>query len=128
MNKLIMIVDDDLTILTLVDLMLRRLHFSVLKAKDALSALQLLEMSVPDLIILDVMMPDMDGFELCKQLRAHPSTAETPIVFLSARTDSESVTKGFKAGANAYVSKTSVYPDLATNVRKLLGADKLDVN
>ncbi len=120
MKKLIMLVDDESGMLDLVGLILQRQGYGVLKARDALTALALLESSAPDLFILDVMMPDMSGIELCRHLRSRPQTAETPIVMLSARTDLETKRQSFEAGANLYLSKLAVHRELAVVVRDML--------
>lgn len=89
MKRQIMLVDDENGMLDLIGLVLQRQGFSVLKAKDAFTALALLESSTPDLFVLDVMMSKMSGIELCRRIRERPETSETPVVMLSARTDSD---------------------------------------
>lgn len=121
MTKQIMVVDDEVGALTLIGIMLERGGFEVLKAKDAFAALEIVETSTPDLFILDVMMPRMDGIELCRQIRNREATAETPIIILSARGDTESIEEGFEAGANDYLSKPILHHDLVTKVRDMLG-------
>src|SRR5690554_6243094 len=103
--KRILVVDDEIGALTLIGIMLERGGFEVLKAKDAEQALVVLEHDTPDLIILDVMMPGMDGIELCRVLRERPNTVETPILILSARGDAKSVMAGMEAGASDYLPK-----------------------
>jgi DNA-binding response OmpR family regulator len=90
------------------------------EAADAYSALDLLETSTPDLFILDVMMPGMDGIELCKRIRARPETSTTPILMLSAKNDAKTIKNGLEAGANDYMVKPPVHQDLVGRVRKLL--------
>ena len=124
MNKQIMVVDDEVNILTLLDITLKRRGFSVLKANDSYSALTILESSTPDLFILDLMMPGMDGLELCRQIRARPETAQTPVIILSARYDPRSIDRARAAGANAYLSKMSLHSDLVTQVRSMLTAEQ----
>ena len=120
MNKHILVVDDEIGALTLIGIMLERGGFTVLKAKDADSALSLLEQNNPDLIILDVMMPGMDGIELCKVMRDRDDTGATPILILSARGDAESVMRGMEAGANDYLPKPILHHDLVAKVRSML--------
>jgi DNA-binding response OmpR family regulator len=120
MKRQIMLVDDESGMLDLVGLILQRQGFSVLKARDAFTALALLESSTPDLFVLDVMMPGMDGIELCQRIRQRPETSETPVVMLSARTDSETKRHSFEAGANLYLSKMAVHRELGAIVRELL--------
>lgn len=122
MNELIMVVDDDPGILTLMDVTLRKQGYSVLKANGPYEALRYLDSVTPSLIVLDVMMPDMNGIELCEAIRARPQTAVTPILMLSARSDSRSVSSAMQAGANGYISKTGAYHELLHHIRSLLDA------
>jgi two-component system, OmpR family, phosphate regulon response regulator PhoB len=120
MKKNILVVDDELGALTLIGIMLERGGFNVLKAKDAEAALATLEQSTPDLMILDVMMPGMNGIELCKRIRNRAATRETPILILSARGDADSVMQGMEAGANDYLPKPILHHDLVAKVRSIL--------
>ncbi len=120
MKNLILIVDDEIGALTLIGIMLERGGFDVFKARNAAEALQLLDDTTPDLIILDVMMPGMDGIELCGVIRERPETAETPVLILSARGDAESIIRGMEAGANDYIPKPILHHDLVSKVRVML--------
>lgn len=120
MKKHILVVDDEIGALTLIGIMLERGGFSVLKAKDATSALAVLDQNTPDMIILDVMMPGMDGIELCKVIRERADTQDTPVLILSARGDAESVMRGMEAGANDYLPKPILHHDLVAKVRSIL--------
>lgn len=121
--KRILVVDDEIGALTLIGIMLERGGFEVLKAKDAEQALSVLELETPDLIILDVMMPGMDGIELCRVLRNRPDTQELPILILSARGDAKSVMSGMDAGASDYLPKPILHHDLVAKVRRMLNLD-----
>jgi len=116
----IMVVDDEVGALTLIGIMLERGGFSVMKSGDAFSALNTLASSVPDMFILDVMMPGMDGIELCRKIRALPACQTTPILILSARGDNEAREQGLDAGANSYLSKPILHHDLIIKVKELL--------
>ncbi len=116
----ILIVDDEVGARTLIGIMLERGGFEVLKAKDADQALSILDQETPELIILDVMMPGVDGIELCGIIRSRETTAHIPILILSARGDAESVMKGMAAGATDYLPKPILHHDLVTKVRKIL--------
>jgi DNA-binding response OmpR family regulator len=126
MKKQVLVVDDEIGALTLIGIMLERGGFSVLKAKDAKVALSVLEENTPDLIILDVMMPGMDGIELCRVIRQRPATRVTPVLILSARGDAESIIKGIEAGANDYLPKPILHHDLVSKVRSMLGESAAD--
>ncbi len=120
MKKHILVVDDEIGALTLIGIMLERGGFSVLKAKDATSALAVLEQNTPDKIILDVMMPGMDGIELCEVIRERDDTRIVPVLILSARGDAESVMRGMEAGADDYLPKPILHHDLVAKVRYML--------
>jgi DNA-binding response OmpR family regulator len=121
--KRILVVDDEIGALTLIGIMLERGGFEVLKAKDAEQALSVLDLDTPDLIILDVMMPGMDGIELCRRLRVRNDTTELPILILSARGDAKSVMSGMDAGASDYLPKPILHHDLVAKVRRMLNLD-----
>ncbi len=118
--KRILVVDDEIGALTLIGIMLDRGGFEVLKARDANQALAILDKETPDLMILDVMMPDISGIELCQMIRKRKETTETPILILSARGDAESVMRGMDAGANDYLPKPILHHDLVAKVRNML--------
>jgi len=120
MKKNVLVVDDEIGALTLIGIMLERGGFNVLKAKDADAALAILDQSIPDLIILDVMMPGTDGIELCGIIRGRDDTGEIPVLILSARGDADSVMRGMEAGANDYLPKPILHHDLVTKVRTIL--------
>jgi len=117
----ILVVDDEMGARTLLGIMLGHAGFTVITAKDANEALSLLEQpDRPDLIILDVMMPGMDGIELCRTIRRRPGLATLPILILSARTNLEDIGRGLEAGANDYLPKPVLNHDLKAKVRALI--------
>ncbi len=118
--KRILVVDDEIGALTLIGIMLDRGGFEVLKARDANQALAILDKETPDLMILDVMMPDINGIELCQMIRKRKETADTPVLILSARGDAESVMRGMDAGASDYLPKPILHHDLVAKVRSML--------
>jgi DNA-binding response OmpR family regulator len=122
MKKRILVVDDELGALTLIGIMLERGGFSVLKAKDAREALNMLDQSLPDMIILDVMMPGMDGISLCRVLRERSELDNIPILILSAKNDAQSIMRGMDAGADDYLPKPILHHDLVTKVKDMLVA------
>ena len=121
MKRHILVVDDEIGALTLIGIMLERGGFDVLKARDARAALDILEDTIPDLIILDVMMPGMNGIDLCQTIRQREVTSKTPVLILSARGDAESIIRGIEAGANDYLPKPILHHDLVSKVRSMLG-------
>ncbi len=118
----VFIVDDEIGALTLVTIMLERGGYEVVKAENAAQALEKIDSDgVPDLFILDVMMPDMNGIELCKLLKNREDTQEVPVLILSARSDSRSVVEGIDAGATDYLLKPIFHNNLVEKVRGILG-------
>jgi diguanylate cyclase (GGDEF)-like protein len=117
---LILVVDDDADVTTLVAMNLRFEGFDVLVANDARSGLAAIERHRPDLVVLDVMMPRVDGFELCRQLRASPLTAALPIVLLTAKGLSAERIQGLTAGADDYIVKPFDITELVARVRATL--------
>lgn len=123
MKKHILVVDDEIGALKLIGIMLERGGFEVVEARDAHAALEVLDGVAPDLIILDVMMPGMNGIDLCKVIRQREATQKTPVLILSARGDAESIIHGIEAGANDYLPKPILHHDLVSKVRSMLGQD-----
>lgn len=101
----ILIVDDTPDNLALLSDALDEVGYMVLVALDGLSALSRIQRRRPDLILLDAMMPGLDGFETCQRIKADAATADIPVLFMTALTDSEHVVKGFAAGGIDYVTK-----------------------
>ena len=101
----ILVVDDVQSNVLLLKALLGREGFGIVIAMNGTEALQKVKSEHPDLILLDVMMPDMDGFEVAGHLKVEPEQAEIPIIFLTALNDSASVVKGFQLGANDFISK-----------------------
>jgi DNA-binding response OmpR family regulator len=124
----IMVVDDEEGFLRLISHILHGSGFLVVTASDATEALDVLDFVTPDLLILDRMMPGMDGIALCRMIRARSKTTQTPIIMLTARTDSESATEALAAGANAYLTKPILPPDLVAAIRAALHAKEEEAN
>lgn len=117
-NCTIMAVEDDALIARLVELELTHAGYSVVRFADGESALEHVEDHVPDLILLDLMLPGIDGFEVAKRLRAAAVTA--PILMLTARSEIQDVVSGFEAGADDYLRKPFEVPELLSRVGALL--------
>jgi DNA-binding response OmpR family regulator len=101
----VLVVDDDPVILELLVLNLELEGHEAITATDGRQALALARDAAPDLLLLDIMMPELDGFAVCRELRADPGTAELPVVLLSARAQESDLVRGTAAGADAYVTK-----------------------
>jgi DNA-binding response OmpR family regulator len=120
MAEKILIVDDDVDSLKLIGLMLKRNGYEVTAADAGGKALAKAEAEIPDLIILDVMMPDMNGLEVCRRLRANPATADIPIIMFTAKTMIDDKVKGFEAGADDYLTKPTHPAELSSRVKSVL--------
>ena len=113
----VLVVDDDAASLSALFECLRRAGYRVLVAQDGASALERAENGQPALILLDVMMPDMDGFEACRRLKRNATTADIPVLFLTALTDTAEKLKGFQAGAVDYLTKPFQWEEVLARVR-----------
>jgi pilus assembly protein CpaE len=120
MSEKILIVDDDLDTLRLVGLMLQRQGYQISAATNGQQGLDKAFEENPDLILLDVMMPDMDGYEVTRRLRQNPSTANTPILMFTAKTQLDDKVAGFEVGVNDYLTKPTHPSELQARVKSLL--------
>jgi CheY-like chemotaxis protein/MinD-like ATPase involved in chromosome partitioning or flagellar assembly len=120
MSEKILIIDDDLDTLRLVGLMLQRQGYQISAATNGQQGLEKAFEEDPDLILLDVMMPDMDGYEVTRRLRQNPSTLETPILMFTAKTQLDDKVIGFEVGANDYLTKPTHPSELQARVKTLL--------
>lgn len=120
MNWSVLVVDDEPLTQDLLRLMLEPAGFRVTGAEHGLEALQKVQESKPDIMILDVMMPHMDGITVCRKIRSNPETADLPIVMLSGKTHLNAVEEGLEAGANRYLAKPMSRNDLIQNLREVL--------
>jgi DNA-binding response OmpR family regulator len=116
--KRVLAVDDEPHILKLIAFSLRTHGFDVLEASDGLSAIEVAETERPDLILLDVMMPALDGYEACRRIKANPDTADIPIFMLTAKTQAAEHQIGFDAGARDYITKPFTPKDLVATVEQ----------
>src|SRR5512136_949819 len=120
MVEKILIIDDDLDTLKLVGLMLQKQGYLIVAANNGPQGLTQAEAENPDLILLDVMMPEMDGYEVTKRLRANALTANTPILMFTAKTQLDDKVTGFEAGADDYLTKPTHPSELIAHVKALL--------
>lgn len=116
----ILVVDDEADIRELVRLNLTREGYEVLDCESGEQALNLSRSKGPDLVVLDLMLPGIDGLEVCKQLKADPKTAQVPIVILTAKGEEADVVAGLEVGADDYVAKPFSGKVLVARVRRLL--------
>ena len=120
-RKKILLVDDAKTSLMMEQMILSRGSYEFVTAKDGQEAVEMAASEHPDLILMDIMMPKMDGLQACKQIREHDETSEIPIIMVTTRGEAANVEKGFENGCNDYVSKPINANELLSKVKKHLG-------
>jgi DNA-binding response OmpR family regulator len=120
-RPLVLVADDDPDILALVRFRLERDGYEVLSAPDGETALDLAMARTPDLAVLDVMMPRLNGYELTRKLREHGPTTTIPIILLTARVQEPDLERGFEAGADDYVTKPFSPQALGRRIQAALG-------
>ena len=124
----ILIVDDVMSNVLLLKVLLTNEKFAIATASNGRQALEQVEKENPDLVLLDVMMPDMSGFEVAQHLKSNPNTADIPIIFLTALNSTADIVKGFQVGANDFISKPFNKEELIIRVThqiSLLAAKRL---
>ncbi|NSW55398.1 MAG: response regulator [Armatimonadetes bacterium] len=119
MAKTILVVDDERHIVRLVEVNLQRAGYNVDTAYDGVEALEKVRASKPDMIVLDVMMPRMDGFEVLQNLQANPDTAEIPVIMLTAKAQDADIFKGWQQGVSSYLTKPFNPRELLTFVERI---------
>jgi len=119
--KTVLVADDDADIRELVAYRMRRNGYDVLEATNGEEALELAVAHLPDLAILDVMMPRLDGFEVTRRLRDLEQTSRLPVILLTARAQDSDVARGFGVGADDYIRKPFSPQELAMRVQAVLG-------
>jgi DNA-binding response OmpR family regulator len=120
-SKKILIVDDELSILVPLKFLLEKNNFSVALAQSGKDALDQISLSKPDLILLDIMLPDLDGYEIFQLIRENPEWDDIKVIYLSAKNRDVDIAKGLNLGADAYVTKPFSNADLMEKVRALVG-------
>ena len=120
MGARILIAEDEPNIVTSLEFLMRKCDYEVRVARDGEEALQLVEDFRPNVVLLDVMMPLKNGFEVCRRIRENPDLRGTRIVMLSARGRDAEIGKGLSLGADAYVTKPFSTKDLLAKVSELL--------
>jgi CheY-like chemotaxis protein/MinD-like ATPase involved in chromosome partitioning or flagellar assembly len=124
MPEKILIIDDDVDTLKLVGMMLQKQGYKIIAAANGEQGLKIAEAENPDLILLDVMLPEMDGYEVARRLRAESLTAETPILMFTAKTQLDDKVTGFESGADDYLTKPTHPTELRAHVKALLTRPK----
>jgi len=123
-SSLILIVDDNISNLQVLGALLSQKGYEIAVATDAVKALEFLENDVPDLMLLDVMMPGTNGYDLCKKIKTIDKLIEIPVLFLTALTDPDDIIKGFDAGGVDYISKPFNNAELLARIKTHIGLKK----
>ncbi len=119
-NRTIMLVDDERELVAVVRTMLEEKGFNVRCAYDGTQVFDFLKKQKPDLVILDVMMPQMDGLEVLTRLKGNPATSSIPVILLTEKADGEDVMVGYKMGADFYIPKPFTKNQLLDGVNSIL--------
>ncbi|HAN65370.1 MAG TPA: response regulator [Chitinophagaceae bacterium] len=120
--KKILVVDDDPYILMSLEFLMKKEGFDVKVARNGTEALDIIQQETPALVLLDIMMPDMDGYAICKHIKGNKKLQHIKVVFLSAKSKESDIQKGYDLGASLYVTKPFSTRDLMKKVRELLAA------
>jgi len=121
MSKKILLVDDSKTALMMEKMILRDEPYDLIVAMDGDEAVEKAKAELPDLILMDVVMPRMTGFEACKQLRADEKTQSIPVIMVTTRGEGENVQRGYESGCADYVTKPIDGVELIEKIRNCLG-------
>ncbi len=120
MQKKILIVEDEESLLKLESILLTTKGYLVQGATTGLAALEAIASETPDLILLDIMLPELDGFEVCKQVKKNPQTRHIPIIFLSAKKTPEDLARSKEVGGDQYITKPFKSARVMEAIEKLL--------
>ena len=124
-SDLVLIVDDSPETLGMLNATLEKENMTSLVALEGNQALSIASKMVPDIILLDAMMPNMDGFEVCQRLKSDPQLRSIPVIFMTGLSDTQSVVKGFESGGVDYITKPIVHSELIARIRVHLANNRL---
>lgn len=116
------VIDDDPEMVKAVKMMLKLEGVEVLEADSGVTGYLLIKRELPDAVLLDVMMPDIDGYEVCRKLKLNHSTKDIPIIFVTAKTGQEHIDRGLSLGAQGYITKPFGPGDLIDKITKVTSA------
>ncbi len=117
--KKALVVDDEPNILLSLEFLMKKQGYTVFIARDGQEALEIIENETPDLVILDIMMPEVDGYQVCQHMRSQDRFKDTKIIFLSAKSKEEEKQRGLELGANLYISKPFSTRNLIKQINEL---------
>ncbi|MDI6739480.1 MAG: response regulator [Candidatus Edwardsbacteria bacterium] len=119
--KKILVADDDPHVLFLISEVLTRGHYEVSQAVNGYMAMQQVSGVMPDLVVLDVMMPGIDGFEICRRIKNDPALRHIKVIMVTAKTQGRDIQAGLSAGADHYITKPFKIAELSSKIKKLIG-------
>ena len=119
-EQAVLIIDDDIGSLKMLSAYLEELDFKILIARSGESGLEKAKLGRPNLILLDIIMPGIDGFETCRRLKENPDTKDIPVIFLSAKGQESEIQEGLEAGAMDYILKPFAPDELTSQVQRVL--------
>ena len=123
MARKVLLVDDSATVLMMERMILAAERFEILTASNGQEAHEIAKRELPDLILMDIVMPRMTGLEACKVMRDDPATRHIPIILVTTRGEAQSMEQGYENGCNDYVTKPVNSTELLTKIRNILGAN-----
>lgn len=121
MSKKVLLVDDSNTALMMERMILSCTSYTLLTAQDGLEAVEKARLELPDLILMDVVMPKLNGFEACKRIKEQEATRAIPVIMVTTRGEAENVQAGWASGCNDYITKPINSSELVRKMRELLG-------
>ncbi|MBT0662982.1 response regulator [Geobacter pelophilus] len=116
----ILIVEDEESLLKLESILLSSKGYKVVGVADGVAAIEEIFSNIPDLVILDVMLPGIDGFEVCRRIKEDPATSKIPVIMLTARKNTQDMDRGLQSGADAYITKPFKSAQLIGTIERIL--------
>lgn len=116
----ILVVDDDPFILMSLEFLMKKNGYHVLVARNGTEAMQIVKDFIPDIVLLDIMMPDVNGYEICKYIKATKKLSHSKVVFLSAKSSEADIQKGYDLGASLYISKPFSTRNIVKQLKELV--------
>lgn len=118
-QKKILVVDDDPYILMSLEFLMKKNGFAVMVARNGTEALDIVEKQLPDVVLLDIMMPDVDGYEICRHIKTSKKLKDAKVVFMSAKTKEADIKKGYDLGASLYITKPFSTREMMKQIKEL---------
>ncbi len=115
----VLIVDDEPNILMSLDFLMRKEGYEVFVARNGTEALESIQNHLPDVVLLDIMMPDVDGYEICRFIKSNPETKNSKVIFISAKSKESDIKKGYEIGADFYITKPFTNKQIVNKVKEL---------